>query len=144
MSQIGGLLFKKGFQHSSSIHVTYYVEVNLGQSKIVWREKLLNGKWSYHFFQFNKIYFDDHTNYKWHNIKNFIETLSKNMLYHFQPRFHLNRNRAGKIRFSGDPNSVLLKTNSGARCVPCNFVLLVTLRRTSVSLTVYLTVHQMK
>ena len=66
------------------------------------------------------------------------------MFYHFQSRFHLNRNRAGKIRFSGKRNSVLLKTSSGARCTPCNFVPLVTLRRTSICLTVYLIVHQMK
>ena len=36
--------------------------------------------------------------------------------------------RAGKIRFSGERNFMLLKTSSGARCAPCNFVLLVTLR----------------
>ena len=38
-----GLLFKKRLQHSSSIHVTYYLEFNLGQSKIVSRDELLNG-----------------------------------------------------------------------------------------------------
>ena len=52
--------------------------------------------------------------------------------------------RAGKIRFSGERNSVFLKEISGARCAPRNFVLLVTLRGTSVCLTVYLIAHQMK
>ena len=52
--------------------------------------------------------------------------------------------RAGKIRFSGERNSVLLKASSGARCTPRNFVLIVTLLGTSVCLTLYLTVHQMK
>ena len=35
--------------------------------------------------------------------------------------------KAGKIRFSGTGKSVLLKPNSGERCAPRNFVLLVTL-----------------
>ena len=52
--------------------------------------------------------------------------------------------RAGKIRFSGERNSMLLKASSGACCAPRNFVLLVMLRGTSVCLTVYLTMHQMK
>ena len=52
--------------------------------------------------------------------------------------------KTGKNRFSGEQSSPLLKANSGARCAPCNFVLLVTLQGTSVCLTVYLTVHQMK
>ena len=66
------------------------------------------------------------------------------MLYHFQSRFHFNRNRAGKIRFSGERNSVLLKTSSGASYAPHNFVLTVTLQHASVCLTVYLAMHQMK
>ena len=56
-------------------------------------------------------------------------------------RYHF---RAGKIRYSGERNSVLLKASSGACCAPCNFVLIVTLRGTSVCLTMYLTLHQMK
>ena len=35
---------------------------------------------------------------------------------------------AGKIRFSGEQKSVLLKASSGEHCAPRNFVLLVTLR----------------
>ena len=38
-----GPTFKKRFQHSSSIHITYYVKFNLEQSKISSRDKLLNG-----------------------------------------------------------------------------------------------------
>ena len=56
----------------------------------------------------------------------------------------MHNDRTRKNRFSGERNSVLLKTSSGARSAPRNFVLLVTLRGTSVCLTVYLTVHQMK
>ena len=60
-------------------------------------------------------------------------------IIYFIPKF-----RAGKISFSGERNSVLLKASSEARCAPRNFVLIVTLRGTSVCLTMYLTVHQMK
>ena len=42
--------------------------------------------------------------------------------------------RAGKIWFSGEQNSMLLKARSGARCAPHNFVLIVTLQSTSVCL----------
>ena len=52
--------------------------------------------------------------------------------------------KAGKIKFSGDWNSVLLKTSSGACCAPGKFALLVTLQGTSVCLTMYLAVYQMK
>ena len=52
--------------------------------------------------------------------------------------------KAGKIRFSGERKFVLLKANSGERCAPHNFALLVTLQSKSVCLTVYLTVHQIK
>ena len=44
-------------------------------------------------------------------------------------------NRVWKIRFSGARKSVLLKPSSGERCAPRNFVLLVTLQGTRVSLT---------
>ena len=52
--------------------------------------------------------------------------------------------RAGKIRFLGERNSVLFKASPGTRCASRKFVLLVTLRGTSVCLTVYLTMYQMK
>ena len=39
---------------------------------------------------------------------------------------------------------MLLKVSSGERCVPRNFVLLVTLEGTRVRFIVYLAVHQMK
>ena len=52
--------------------------------------------------------------------------------------------KPGKNRFSGDWNSVLLKTSSGACCAPGKFALLVTLQGTSVCLTMYLAVYQMK
>ena len=51
---------------------------------------------------------------------------------------------AGKIRFSGEQNSVLLKASSGAHCTLRNFVLLVTLQGTSVCIIMYLIVDQMK
>ena len=66
-------------------------------------------------------------------IKGNLSCNTKNVIY-----------KTGKNRFSGEQSSVLLKASSGARCAPLNFVLLVTLRGTSVCLTVYLTVHQMK
>ena len=46
--------FKKRFQYSSSIHITYYLEFSLGQLKIVSRDKLINGNWSYIFFSLTK------------------------------------------------------------------------------------------
>ena len=52
--------------------------------------------------------------------------------------------RAGKIRFSDAPKSVLLKASSGERCAPPNFVHLVVLLGTRVRLIVCLVVHQMK
>ena len=52
--------------------------------------------------------------------------------------------RAGKIRFSGAWKSVLLKTSSGERCAPQNFVHLATFRGTRAHFIVYLVVHQMK
>ena len=52
--------------------------------------------------------------------------------------------RAGKNWFSGAQNSMLPKASSGEPCAPRNFVLLVTLRGTSVHLVVYLVVHHMK
>ena len=73
MSQTGGLLLKKRFQHSWSIHITYYLEFNLWQSKIVSRDKLLNGNWA----SFSSlVYFDHQTNRKWHNMITFIEIVS--------------------------------------------------------------------
>ena len=61
-------------------------------------------------------------------------------------KHHSNKTRykAGKISFSGERKSVLLKASSGESCAPRNFVLLVTLRSKSVCLTGYLTVHQIK
>ena len=49
-----GPTFTKRFQHSSSIHITYYLEFNLGQSKIISRDKLLNGNWYYIFSSLTK------------------------------------------------------------------------------------------
>ena len=58
--------------------------------------------------------------------------------------FSVSELKAGKTRFSGERNSVLLKANSGAPCAPHNFVLLVTLWGTSVCLTECLAMHQRK
>ena len=52
--------------------------------------------------------------------------------------------RAGKIRFSGTQESVLLKAMSGKHSEHQNVVLLVTLGVTRVCLIVYHTMHQMK
>ena len=38
-----GPTLKKKLQHSSSIHITYYMEFNFEQSKIVSGDKFLNG-----------------------------------------------------------------------------------------------------
>ena len=46
--------------------------------------------------------------------------------------------------FSDTRKSVLLKTSSGERCAPRNFVLLLTLVSTRVRLIVYLAVYQMR
>ena len=43
--------------------------------------------------------------------------------------------KARKVRFSGTQTSMLLKPSSGERSASCNFVLLVTLQGTHVSLT---------
>ena len=56
----------------------------------------------------------------------------------------LSHNRAGKIKISGTRKSVLLKASSGERFAPHDFMLLVKLVGTPVSLIVYLSVHQMK
>ena len=50
--------------------------------------------------------------------------------------------RAGKFRFSGTQNSMLLKASSGEHCTPCNFVHLVTLQDTCACLILYLIMHQ--
>ena len=52
--------------------------------------------------------------------------------------------RAGKIRFFGARQSVLLKASSGERCAPQKFLHLLTFRGTQVYVIVYLAVHQMK
>ena len=66
------------------------------------------------------------------------------MAYHDFSIIFVTFTRAGKIRFSGARNLVLLKASLGERRAPHNFELLLTLRGTCVHIIVYLIVDQMK